>query len=134
MFVNDAHTILSRIRSERLKYYVFAGTPLYRTFRDLKDLRHITVDLDDYCSITPSGLELLSSLQQQLDQQAQQEQERQRAADAASAKEVMDRKREFRIKLIRSAFDLALPFLKERLPVVVDFFKQCLVRITSLFH
>lgn len=84
--------------------------------------------------LTDSGLQRYLALQDLLEQQRQQEQERKRAADAASAKEVMDRKREFRIKFIRSAFDLALPFLKERLPVVVDFFKQCLVRVSSLFH
>lgn len=84
--------------------------------------------------LSDQGLARLVLLQDLLEQQRQQEQAQQRANDATAAKEVMNRKREFRIQFIRSAFNLALPFLKERLPVAIDFFKQFLVRISSLFH
>ena len=80
--------------------------------------------------LTEKGQDRLTALQDLLDQQHQQDQAQQLANDIAAKKEVIDRKREFRIKLIGSAYSLALPFLQERIPVVVEVF----VRISSLFH
>lgn len=130
MLTQDACTVLSRIHASSVKSYAFVGTPQYQTFLDLKALNHIRVDHNDYCSLTPSGLSYLLSLQQQLEHQEQEQAAQREQYQTQRADADQDRKKQFRHDW---RIALAEIFVSFALGAVADHFFDIVGKCTELW-
>lgn len=122
MLTQDACTVLSRIHASSVKSYAFVGTPQYQTFLDLKALNYIRVDHNDYCSLTPSGLSYLLSLQQQFEQQSREEEARQKTLRLERKRIRKDARRSWWQWLLSGLLSLLLVFLGAYLTLSTSWF------------